>query len=57
MPFTHVGTVRKYMSTSLIILNPDIKVKLWHPHRMGVWTVKVEALVMLVTVAICGKDL
>ena len=51
---THITTIRKHMSTALIVENPDVEVELRHADRVRSRTVEVEALVVLLPVALVG---
>ena len=51
---THITTIRKDVSTALIVENPDVEVELRHADRVRSRTVEVEALVVLLPVALVG---
>ena len=53
---THITAIGKDVSTALIVENPDVEVELRHADRVRSRTVEVEALVVLLPVALVGVD-
>ena len=49
---THITTIREDVRTALIVENPDVEVELRHADRVRSRTVEVEALVVLLPVAL-----
>ena len=53
---THITAIGKDVRTALIVENPDVEVELRHADRVRSRTVEVEALVVLLPVALVGVD-